>query len=919
LTAAAPAVVVRAAEALPEGVARVASVEGITEYRLENGLRVLFFPEPSKSTVTVNVTYLVGSRHESYGETGMAHLLEHLVFKGTPTRADIYQELTAHGARPNGSTWWDRTNYFETLPATDENLEWALAMEADRMVNSLIAKKDLDSEMTVVRNELELGENDPTEILEERTASTAFLWHNYGKSTIGARSDLENVPIERLQAFYRNYYQPDNAVLVVAGRIDEAKTLALVRKHFAPIPRPARTLFDTYTLDPTQDGERTVTLRRVGDVQAVCAMYHIPAGSHPDAAAIDVLAEVLGATPSGRLHAALVETKKASAVSGYQYQLREPGMLVVNAEVRREASLDEAREALVSATEGVVSRPPTAEEVERARTALLKPIDLALKSPERLGITLSEWIAMGDWRLYFIHRDRLRAVTPADVARVAAAYLKPSNRTLGVFVPTDAPDRAEIPPAPAIAALIDGYAGDAAVASGEAFDPSPASIDARTQRLTLPAGAKVALLSKKTRGGAVAASLVFHFGDEASLRGKATLGELAAAMLTRGTTKHSRQEIQDVFDRMRARVRVGGGATEVSVAIETVRESLLPVVDLVAEILREPSFPESEFELLRQERLAEIEERRSDPGALGWVEYIRHVRPFPKEDVRYTMTLDEAIDAVGDARLADVRRFHGDFYGGSSAEIAVVGDFDAAEVARALTERFGSWRSPRPFRRVPDLYVDAEPIDRVIETPDKANAFFYAGVNLAMRDDDPDYPALALGNFLFGGGFLNSRLADRLRQQDGMSYTVRSQLTASSFERRSNFSTFAIYAPENAERVEAAYREELARALAGGFTDNEIAAAKSGYLQRRSMSRGEDGALAGILAAALFTDRTLAWEADHEAKVDALTPAQVVEGMRRQIDPAKVAVVKAGDFEGAARATGSGAATGSASRAPDPR
>ena len=204
---------------------KVTSVEGITEYRLANGLRVLLFPDPTKPTITVNITYLVGSRHENYGETGMAHLLEHLLFKGTPNHPNIPQELTAHGARPNGSTWFDRTNYFETFPATDENLKWALDLEADRMVNSFIAKKDLDSEMTVVRNEFEMGENDPASILQERVLSTAYLWHNYGKSTIGARADIENVPIDRLQAFYRTYYQPDNAVLLVAGKFDEAKTL----------------------------------------------------------------------------------------------------------------------------------------------------------------------------------------------------------------------------------------------------------------------------------------------------------------------------------------------------------------------------------------------------------------------------------------------------------------------------------------------------------------------------------------------------------------------------------------------------------------------------------------------------------------------------------------------------------------------
>jgi zinc protease len=207
---------------------RVTSVEGITEYKFANGLHVLLFPDPTKQTITVNVTYLVGSRNEHYGETGMAHLLEHMLFKGTPNHRDIPKEQSNHGARRNGTTSYDRTNYFETFAATDENLNWALDLESDRMVNSFIAKKDLDSEMTVVRNEFESGENDPSNVLQDRAMAAAYLWHNYGKTVIGSRADIENVPIERLQAFYHTYYQPDNCVLTIAGQIDEAKTLQLV-------------------------------------------------------------------------------------------------------------------------------------------------------------------------------------------------------------------------------------------------------------------------------------------------------------------------------------------------------------------------------------------------------------------------------------------------------------------------------------------------------------------------------------------------------------------------------------------------------------------------------------------------------------------------------------------------------------------
>jgi zinc protease len=881
---------------------KVTSVEGITEYRLSNGLRVLMFPDPTKATITVNVTYLVGSGYENYGETGMAHLLEHMVFKGSTKHTNIPQELTQHGARPNGTTWFDRTNYFETFSATEENLKWALDLESDRMVNSFIKKEHLDSEMTVVRNEMEAGENDPGSILEERVLSTAYLWHNYGHSTIGARADVENVPIDRLQAFYRNYYQPDNAVLLVAGKIDEPKTLQLVADYFGKIPAPTRKLQKIYTAEPTQDGERYVTLRRVGDVQIVLCAYHIAAGPHPDLASLDVLGHILGDTPSGRLHKALVETKKASSVGSFHYQLKDPGTIIFYAEVRKEASLDEAKDEFVKTIDAAMTAAATAEEVDRARTALLKNIELTLNSSERVGLQLSEWEGQGDWRLFFLHRDRLKKVTPPDVQRVAAAYLKPSNRTLGVFIPTPKPERSEIPAAPEVASLVKDYKGDVQVAAGEAFDPSPANIESRTKRSTLPNGLELALLPKKTRGGTVVTSATLRFGDEKSLMNRTTEADLAASMLMRGTTKHTRQQIKDEFDKLKARVSVNGGATQSNVSVETIRENLPAVLKLLSEVLREPSFPEKEFDTLKQEELAGLEEQKSDPQAIAGTAYSRHMNPYPKGDVRYTATLDEQLAEIKAQTLDGVKKFYSDFYGASNAQLSIVGDFDDQQISGVLKDSLGSWKSPKSFTRVPRPYHDVAPVNQNFETPDKANAFFIAGMNLSVRDDDPDYPALVLGNYMLGGGFLNSRLAVRIRQKDGLSYGVGSQMNVSALDKSGAFTTFAIYAPQNRDKLEAAFKEEVARVLKDSFTDEEIKAAKSGYLQSRQVGRAQDAGLARTLTNDLFLKRTLAWDADFEKKIEALNPEKVVTAFRKHLDVSKMTIIKAGDFAKAASA-----------------
>ena len=534
------------ASPLPAGIQRVTSVEGIAEYSLTNGLRVLLFPDQSKSTITVNVTYLVGSRHESYGETGMAHLLEHLLFKGSTKHPAIPKELQDHGSRPNGTTSYDRTNYFETFSATDANLEWALDLESDRMVNAFVSRKDLDSEMTVVRNEFEAGENNPLGVLRQRVLSTAYLWHNYGKAVIGSRADIENVPIERLQAFYKTYYQPDNALLVVAGKIDEARTLGLIAKYFGPIPRPQRTLPTIYTNEPTQDGERSVTLRRVGDVQNVVVAYHVPPGSHADFPAVQLASQILADnSPSGRLYKALVETKKASNVGGQGLQLRDAGMWLLLMEVRKEASLEDARGALLATVDAVSKSPCTSEELERARNRMLSNIELQFNNSEQMALQLSNWASMGDWRLFFLNRDRIKQVSLADIQRVATYYTKPSNRTVGVFIPAEQPDRAEIPAAPDLVAVFKDYKGNEAVSAGEVFEASPANIESRLRRSVLPGGLKVMLLPKQTRGDTVSAVIRLSFGDEKSLNGQSRIAQTTGQLLMRGTAKRTRQQIQD--------------------------------------------------------------------------------------------------------------------------------------------------------------------------------------------------------------------------------------------------------------------------------------------------------------------------------------------------------------------------------------
>jgi zinc protease len=905
----------------PKGVTAGPCVEGICEYTLGNGLRVLLFPDASKPTVTVNIAYGVGSVHENYGETGMAHLLEHLLFKGTPTHADIPAGMKARGIEKNATTSLDRTNYYGSFPANDATLDWLLGLEADRMVNSFVAKKDLDSEMTVVRNEMERNENSPGAVMFQRLRATAYLWHNYGNSTIGARSDVENVPIERLQAFYRTWYRPDNATLIVAGRIDPAATLAKIQARFGRLARPKSALPALYTVEPTQDGEREVMVRRSGDTKLVGIGYRTPGATHPDTAALTVLFNVLGDVPSGRLHKTLVETRLAAATGGGNGSLREGGLANVVALVPMDGDLAKAEAELLRQVETrLAAEPVTDAEIALAKRRIANGYDRNLTNVNAVAMALTESVAAGDWRLYFLQRDRIAAVTAADVNRVARTYFKPSNRTIARFIPTEQADRADIAAAPSAADALKDYVGKPALAAGETFDPTPSNLQARTITFTIGDKLKVSLLPKDTRGDTIEVFTAFRFGDIDSLKRSPRYAPYATGgMLMLGSRTMTREQIAQRFEALNTRADVSGSLQSASISLTSRREHLTDALALAVDVLRNPAFTEAEFDQYRRESIAGLESIRKEPGPVASQAMNRHFDPWPSDHPLADRSIDESLDDLRALKREDLVAFHRDFYGDTEGEIAIVGDFDPVAVRAQLESLFGAWRSTRPNAIIHTRHTDVAAIRLRLETPDKANAEVQARMNLPLNIEDPDYPALLVANDIFGGGSLESRLGDRLRQKDGLSYNVSSSVDADGSptgrDDAGSFTMRAIAAPENVDRLETALREELDRFVRDGITADELKAATTDILTRWQQGRAGDRSVASLLLRNLRMNRTMDWTVRLEAKIRSLTVDDVNAAIRKFIKPEQLSVVAAGDF---AKAKTKAASTSAPAASPTP-
>jgi zinc protease len=499
--------------------------------------------------------------------------------------------------------------------------------------------------------------------------------------------------------------------------------------------------------------------------------------------------------------------------------------------------------------------------------------------------------------MVFLYRDRVEAMTPKLATQVAAEFLRPANRTVGMFLPTKAPARAPLTEAPDVVAMVKDYKGRAAAAKGEDFAPTLENIQARTTVKTLPSGIEVALLPKETRGDVVVAQLGLHYGTEKDLTGKDTASGFIAPMLMRGSKRLSFDEIKTELDLLKAQVTMSGSDGFAMVNIRTTRGNLAATIALVSEVLREPVFPKDQFEILKKEAITSLEESLQNPAAQAQVAAQRRLNPYPKTDIRYVPTTQEQIARTRAVTVADVKRLYATLWGASHAELAVVGDFDPEELVAAVEKGLGDWKAPRRFERIATPYRSVAGVAEVIDTPDKESAQLMIAFPFAMREDHPDYPALRLANQALGSG-MDSRLMSRLRQKEGLTYGTGSFVAIDALDERAAFYAVATVAPQNAERGLAILIEEIEKLITGGVDDAELAKSKGIFAQSYARQLTSDDTVAGILRQNLYFDRSLDFQRQHNAAIENLTVADIAAVLKKgYLKPEGFVKVTAGDMK----------------------
>ncbi|MBZ5589521.1 MAG: insulinase family protein [Acidobacteriia bacterium] len=872
---------------MTDGFKVLAQERGVEELRLaSNGLRVLLLPDPSVPVAAACVVYHVGSRNEAVGHTGSTHLLEHLMFKGSrkfnPGEGrPIARVLERVGAHFNATTWFDRTNYFETLPP--EHLELALELEADRMRAALLRPEDLATEMTVVRNEFERGENEPFDVLLKESFATAFREHPYHHPTIGWRSDIEATTIDRLRAFYDTFYYPDNASLVLVGTFDRGAALDLVARHFGPLPRAPRPLPPVVTREPKQEGERRFVVRRAGEVGWVAASWRAPEAAHDATHALAVLADGLGGGVTSRLYQKLVETGLCLDVQAISWQLRDPGLFQVFATLNPPTKHAKVEGIIRRELAAVVRRGLSKAELERAKAQVEAQTAYHRDSPAQVAAAVTEAISSADWRFYLDYPDRIRKVSREDVVRVAGETFVEDSVSVGYFVPKNGQGSPGAIPRPGPRALA----------------PRPchyrSDLAARVEQVGLPGGGRLLLLPRHTN------TTVHLQGSLLAGHGLVEVGAWSAAslcpdMLERGTEAHGRLELARIIEDRGIELDVSGDGfspLEVHCSGRCLSRHLPLVLELLVEMLQRPAFPTEELEKLRVLRLGELAQAQEDTFHRAFEAFSRLL--FPPGHPHYRRPLDERRTGLERVTREDLIAVHGRLYGPASLRLALVGDFEPTVVAESLQRLLGCTKGesgsipPVPRRTA----ADVEPAEVRETMPDKPNLDVVLGHPGGLRRHDDDFLAAALGNAVLGQSTLSSRLGMRLRDREGLTYGVISRFFGASLLDGPWAVTYSV-APANFSRAKTAVHEEIARFVAEGPTERELdderAAMAGSYRVALATPGGQARELVRLVRHGLPVT-----EIDQIAeRILAIGRAEVVDAVCRHIDPSRLCLAVAG-------------------------
>ncbi len=877
----------------------VKSSGGINEYRLKsNDLSVLLMEDHSAPVVTFMVTYHVGSRNEAVGYTGSTHILEHMMFKGSTNYnkkngKPIWTVLQDVGAQINATTWTDRTNYFELLPS--EHLERAVAIEADRMRNAFIADEDRKPEMTVVRNEFERGENSPYQALDKLIWSTAYVAHPYHHSTIGWRSDIENVPTARLKKFYNTFYWPNNATVTVIGDFQKDNALGLILKYFGQYDRSPNPIPQVYTTEPKQEGPRRVVIKRTGEAGIIGIAHKVPNGLSDDQYALQVLSRILNGGKSSRFYRKIVDQGLATSVYIDDHPFHDNGLFVTYVFLTPGTDATRVEKIVLDEYADIQKNGVTQDEVSKAVAQIRADEAFSRDGSYSIASSLNEAIAAGDWTYYTTFLDKIKNVTPDNVQRVAQTFLVEDQNTTGVFIP-------------------EGNGGDdTAAGEGQGFSanqplhwrPNNAARD-----MAAAAGNTANLASQITESKPLDGLTLYTMdngvkevitirgsllgGDEYSPDDSPMLADMTTSMLDQGTTEKTKYEISNALESVGAEINFGSGSYRVNFSARCLKEDIPLVLSLLAEQLRNPAFNEKDLETVKTRTIGTLQRAKESTRNQASTEFSHLL--YPEGHPNYKLSTDDAINAVQSVTADQIKAFHNANYGLGSLIIVAVGDVDNDAFSAEVKKDFSGWTaSPLTVEKDShDAYPD-QARNKVVTIKDKTSVDMYMGQAIGIDRNDPDYYPLMFGVYVLGGNF-SARVMSTVRDQQGLTYGTYSAITGVDNNNDGYWFTWGTFAPNLLQKGEDAIREQIKLWYDDGITAHELEAKKNTITGSYKVGLATTRGLAGQILTNAERERELTFLDQYPGIINALTLDQVNAAIKKYVDLNNLTVVAAGSI-----------------------
>ncbi|KQW99449.1 pitrilysin family protein [Flavobacterium sp. Root420] len=892
---------------------KVKELGGIEEYLYQpNGMNVLLLQDNASPVATVQIVYRVGSKNEVLGNTGSTHLLEHLMFKGTPTfnkksGTTITDVLQNTGAQLNATTWYDRTNYFETLPS--DKIGLALQIEADRMRNSLLLKEDKEAEMTVVRNEFERGENDPNSLLDKEIWAAAYIAHPYHHSTIGWKSDIEKAPIEVLRNFYNTYYWPDNATLTIIGDFKKENVFELIEKYFGGITKAPNAMPQPYTEEPQQYGPRKIIVKKPGELGVVNKAYKIPGALHEDLPALNILGEIIGAGPSAILNKTFVDTRMGIYSYASATNFKEVGLFTIGVGFPTTSKHEDIDAKIGEVVAKIQKEGVTQDEVNRVVAKISAQTILGRDGSGVIASELNEAIAAGDWTDYVTGIDRLKKVTPADVLRVAKKYLVEDQSTTGYFIPKQSgsnegleakaenfmPDNAPFYYRDPKHNLVEeGISSEQKHTVNKVFDVKEIAAEKTASSFKREKIAGIDVVSVKTSAKdfmTVAASI--SLGNFANEGKNEMIPSLTTAMLSKGTTLNDKFKFSEKLQKLGVNINIGASNTKINIGFKCLKKDLDQVIALLAEELRSPLFDTKEFENLKQQFTGNIQQNLNDPGERGGIALAQAI--YPKGNPNYSLSVEDDLANIKNATLDEVKAFHKKYFGPASMHLVIVGDTEGANLNAALKKTFKNWNGGVAETLKFEDAAKKPSKTEVITIAEKPSAELFVGQYTGLKRADADYIPFYIGNYTLGAGFAG-RLMQTVRDNDGLTYNISSGL-GGNITTGGYWFVNASFNPTLFQKGLDATMVQVKKWVNDGITEEELENKKTNLIGSFKVGMSTTNGMTRTILS--FVERGLEpnYIEQYPKDIEKVTLEQVNNAIKKYIQLDKMIVIKAGSLD----------------------